>query len=193
MDAGYYIVRLDVELAANGLDNTDEIFLVIIEDAMQANIAGGTAVQLPWQQDVLLDASKSADPNELSAQLQFEWYCEFKEGGKVKDCFGNGLDEVEFFGPIWLIPKKVLLEGVEYAFHVNVQNTEKRRFAVAKQSVVLFDKELPTLSVKYEIIKRSVSGEFMQPRWSVETKKIQNYLNAYTLLHKTLQTVSTTS
>lgn len=149
MNAGYYSIKLDVELQGNGLDNTDEIYLVIFEDELQAKLTGGSAVQLPWQQDVLLDARKSHDPNELSAQLQYEWYCELRQANQVTDCFGNGPNVVEFFGPTWLIAKKVLQEGVEYTFHVVVQNVEKGRLARTKQSIVLIDKEIPMLSIRF--------------------------------------------
>jgi hypothetical protein len=40
LSIGYYIVKLSVETEDNGLENSDEVFLVIVEESMQASIKG---------------------------------------------------------------------------------------------------------------------------------------------------------
>lgn len=153
LTAGVYIVKLSAVLEGVGLDGSDEVYMSIIEDSLQLTIIGGSFQQLPWKDDVILDASGSKDPNEVDQnQLQFEWYCEIISGDiLLKDCFGNGENIVEYFGARWKIGKKILLEGVSYQFSVVVSNPKKNRQGSKKQTVLLVDAEIPVVAIRYLI------------------------------------------
>ena len=153
LTAGVYIIKLSAVLEGVGLDGSDEVYMSIIEDSLQLKIIGGSFQQLPWKDDVILDASGSKDPNEVDQnQLQFEWYCEIISGDiLLKDCFGNGENIVEHFGAKWKIGKKVLLEGVSYQFSVVVSNPKKNRQGSKKQTVLLVDAEIPVVAIRYLI------------------------------------------
>lgn len=138
---------MDVLLDEVNLDHSDEISVIIIEDNLKATIKGGFLRQLNWQKDFMLDASDSLDPNEINQpNLDFEWYC--KKDNKT-DCFGNGEGLIEFFGTKWLIKGKSLLEGVAYEFRVVVENKLKGRKTEAYQKIVLIDKEIPIITIRY--------------------------------------------
>lgn len=105
---------------------------------------------IPWQEDIVLDAGDSKDPNELSPSttsvLEFEWLCHLTVEGEKRKCFGHE-GSVDFVGDVWSIPKRTLLEGVEYTFTVTVTNKAKGREAKAEQRILLVDKEIPVVSV----------------------------------------------
>ena len=149
LNAGVYIAKLNVILHGVGLDNKDEIYLIILEDAMKAVIAGGSLQQLPWNQGFVLDASESVDPNEeTQSHLEFEWFCEVTHNDQLRDCFGNGEGQIEFLGSKWRINEKILLEGVTYTFTVIVWNRKKQRMAEGKQKLILVDAEIPIVSIR---------------------------------------------
>lgn len=146
----------------------------IIEDALQLAIIGGSLQQLPWKDDVILDASKSKDPNEVDQnQLQFEWYCEIITGDiLLNDCFGNGENIVEYFGPKWKIGKKILLEGVTYQFKVVVSNSKKNRQGSKKQTVLLVDAEIPVVVIRYLIY----FGKFEEKEFVVNIEILKTFI-----------------
>jgi REJ domain. len=114
--------------------------------------SGGSSQMIPWQEDVVLDASDSKDPNEVSSLstarslVEFEWVCHYLVGVEQRNCFGYE-GSVDYVGPIWTIPKRSLLEGVEYMFTVSVTNKAKGREASTKQTVLLVDKEIPVVTI----------------------------------------------
>ncbi|XP_065664958.1 uncharacterized protein LOC100198378 isoform X5 [Hydra vulgaris] len=146
---GVYIVQVIITLDVIGLSNSAEIFIHIIEDALQVSIVGGSYRELQWNESVILDASGSKDPNEAdgSYNLEFLWFCELFNKNISVSCFGNKIGLLDYFGAVWYIPKKVLLEGMLYKFKVSVSNTEKERTAEATQFISLLDKDIPIVSI----------------------------------------------
>ena len=150
LSGGVYIVQVIVVLDITHLSNSAETFIRINEDLLQVLIAGGSLQQLPWNKSFSLDASASRDPNEIDGSYNFEfaWFCELESKNVSLNCFGNKVGQMEYFGAVWLIPKKRLMEGVRFTFKVRVSNTKRGRIAEAEQVILLLDEDIPIVTIE---------------------------------------------
>ena len=162
--AGVYIVKLSVTIKALGYSESDQCYLEIKEVPLISKITGGSLRMLPWNQDIVLDASASYDPNILNEGrgstdlLTFKWYCKVKKGQlpfPLGDggCFGYGNGLVEHIGPIWKIKARTMLKNVHFIFTVIVSNSQfKTREGSSSQTIVLKSGEIYKAEIRYLLL-----------------------------------------
>lgn len=110
-----------------------------------AQIDCGHARTVSRNQRIVLNASRSYDPNDLAGTeaLSFQWFCD-----KLHDisCFKGSIPRN---GPVLQIPDNFLDSNVSvYEFVVNV-SVAGGQSAEAMQTVTLVKDEIPPLCVRY--------------------------------------------
>ena len=145
------MAHLTITLDDVGLTNSDKVFFEIVEDKLRIVIDGGSRRRLPWSQNILLDASKSIDPNEelaMQKKLSFLWFCKIVNGNSTSGCFGNDHTVVAHEGPVWTIANRTLSVDVEYTFTVQVGNDLRQRTLATSQNLLLVDQEIPIVGIR---------------------------------------------
>ena len=153
LTAGYYIVKLNAKIQGVNVEESVEKYIRINEEKIQAIISGGSYQMLPWQSDLYLNAGNSYDPNEVDPRLnlEYDWYCEHLIDGVRTGCFSEDPDKIKHVGSKWRIARRTLLEDEEYRIKLVAVNKRKSREAIAYQTIVLLDLEIPVVSLRLDI------------------------------------------
>ena len=129
-----------------GYSESDQIYLEIKEVPLIIKISGGSLRMLPWNENIILDASNSYDPNvpkDRTNKLTFAWSChlgveESGTGFKAGGCSVDGSEAIESNQAIWVIPAKRVLLNTKLVFRVNVSSSDGvSRKGYTIQSVIL--------------------------------------------------------
>eukprot|EP00794_Sanderia_malayensis_P003794 gene3794-4317_t len=127
---GIYVIKITVEMKGLEFSESDETYMEITREPLYVEIAGSTTKLLSWAEDVILDASKSRDPNLPTADnstLIYKWYCTVKPGYLpyvIGDggCLGHGYNLIEYNLPTWTIPAKTLFPDAVYIVRLRLES-----------------------------------------------------------------------
>ena len=136
-----------------GVSNADYTYIKIAGADIQARISGGDLRTHAWEQQLLLDASESRDPLLPGNELEYAWFCVITEGdpGLLTSglgCFGNGENQVEFTGKVFMLPPRSLFEATTYVFTVKVSSAGTGRWSKATQTVKVLMGNLPDIRIR---------------------------------------------
>lgn len=123
---GLYIFQLSCAFPAMEASTKYIVYLKIQRPPLVVIIAGGNARSVAWNKPFTLDASVTKDPvTGSSDELEYEWYCRWKERSNIGGCFGYGEKLSEFTDKKKVqFREKLLYEKSTYQFTVTV-STEK--------------------------------------------------------------------
>ncbi|PFX17783.1 Polycystic kidney disease protein 1-like 2 [Stylophora pistillata] len=130
--SGLYKFTLLVTAKPLGLSKSAIGFLRVRMPKLLAVIDCGNKRVMPWNQDIVLNASSSRDPNDFydsrgKSSLSFEWFC---DNNRSVSCFKESIDNR---GPALVFPPKYLDLNRTYRFVVVL--TKGSRKAEATQSI----------------------------------------------------------
>ena len=137
-----------------GVANTEYTYIRIAGADIEASIVGGDLRSHNWEQQLILDASKSRDPLfPAKEELDYTWFCNIIEGDPaiVKlglGCFGNTKNQVNNTGNVLTFPPRSLFEATTYAFTVSVSSTRSGRWSKATQTVKVLMGNPPDIRIR---------------------------------------------
>lgn len=142
---GLYKFILSVTAKPHGISKSVIGFLRVRMPKLLAVIDCGSKRVMPWNQDIILNASSSRDPNESCdsqgrSALSFEWFC---DTNRNVSCFSGSIDNR---GPALMFPPKYLDLNRKYKFVVVV--TKGSRKAEATQSIEVMSGNFLPLCVR---------------------------------------------
>lgn len=151
---GGYIFQLTVTIAGLGVANADYTYIRIAGADIEARIVGGDLRSHDWEQQLILDASKSRDPLiPAKKELDYTWFCTITEGDAAivnsgSGCFGNARKQVSYTGNVLTFPPRSLFEATTYVFTVNVSSTGSDRWSTATQTVKVLMGNPPNIRIR---------------------------------------------
>lgn len=100
---------------------------------------------MPWNHEIILNASSSRDPNDIGVRkvdesLSFEWFC---DANRSVSCFKSSINNKK---SVLIFPAKFLDVNVSYEFFVEV--TKGMRQAQASQIIKVMERNFPPLCVR---------------------------------------------
>ena len=143
--AGLYKLTLIVTAIPQGASKSTTGYFRVRMPRLLAVIDCGSERTMSWGREVVIDASKSRDPNEVDANkdsgaLTFQWFCNER---RDVSCFkGKIINKA----PVLRFPAYFLEVNKSYPFLVVV--SEGPRHAEAKQTIMLVQDSFPSLCVR---------------------------------------------
>ena len=131
-------------IKSHGFSDSDEKYLEVAKQPIQAMIEGGSQRILSWENETVFDGSASSNPNIIegnSDDLAFKWYCKVKPGalnfavGKG-GCFGYGDGLVEYDDAVWKLPPREFIRNALYIITLVVESKLDRKQNASFQQVV---------------------------------------------------------
>ncbi|GCC34843.1 hypothetical protein chiPu_0013320 [Chiloscyllium punctatum] len=120
---GAHCLQFTVDLVSTPLSQKVAAVIQVVQSKLLAIINGGSERTWANHQDLVLDGSKSYDPDvekEEEAFLSYRWACE-AEDQFTSPCIQPGIS----VGPVVTIPRNTLLPGATYLFTLTVTKPGK--------------------------------------------------------------------
>ena len=142
---GLYKFTLSVTAIPLGISKVATGFLRVRISKLLAVIDCGSERAMPWNQEIILNASSSRDPNDIGVRkvdesLSFEWFC---DANRSVSCFKSSINNRK---SALIFPAKFLDVNVSYEFFVEV--TKGMRQAQASQIIKVMERNFPPLCVR---------------------------------------------
>lgn len=143
--SGLYKFTLSVRANPLGISKAASGFLRVRMPKLLAVIDCGSKRVMPWNHDIVLNASSSRDPNDIdvskaNGSLSFAWFC---DTNRSLSCFNGSIYNR---GSVLVFPPKFLDLSVTYRFVVVV--TKVMRQAEATQSIEIVSGSFLPLCVR---------------------------------------------
>ncbi|XP_048411204.2 polycystin-1 [Stegostoma tigrinum] len=142
---GAHCLQFTVDLVSTPLSQKVAVVIQVVQSKLLAIISGGSERTWASHQDLVLDGSKSYDPDvemEEEAFLTYHWVCEAVDY-LTSPCIHPGIS----VGPVVTIPRNILLPGVTYLFTLTVTKLGKQA-AHTTQTVLVRAGEIPCVMLE---------------------------------------------
>ncbi len=155
LKGGLYKFTLLVTATPLGISKVATGFLRVRMPKLLAVIDCGSERVMPWNQEIVLNASSSRDPNDIgvgkaSGSLSFEWFC---DANRNVSCFKGVVNNKK---SVLKFPPKFLNLNESYTFVVVV--TRGNRQAEASQRIEVASGSFPPLCVRLVTFVRNFKG-----------------------------------
>lgn len=145
LKGGLYKFTLSVTAMPLGISKVATGFLRVRVPKLLAVIDCGSKRVVPWNHEIILNASSSRDPNDIdvskdSGSLSFEWFC---DANRNVSCFNGSIENKK---SALIFPPTFLDVNVSYEFFVVV--TKGTRQAEASQIIEVVTGSFPPLCVR---------------------------------------------
>ena len=141
--AGLYRVTLSLSVTPYGISSSTVGYFTVQRQALIAQIDCGHARTVSRNTEIVLNASRSYDPNDPDGdqELSFEWFC---DASRNISCFNS---TIKRDGAVVVFPARFFSESTTFEFVVNV-SAPGGQSAEAKQIVTLVEDDIPPLCVR---------------------------------------------
>lgn len=145
LKGGLYKFTLTVTATPLGISKATSGYLRVRMPKLVATIDCGSKREMPWNQDIVLNGSRSSDPNDIDSSsahslLSFQWFC-----GPNRDtsCFQGMINDTQ---PVLRFPKGFLNRATTYQFVLLV--TKESREAETSQTIAVRDGNFKPLCIR---------------------------------------------
>ena len=151
LQGGLYKFTLEVTAIPLGISKVTTGFLRVRTPKLLVVIDCGSERVLPWNHDIILNASSSRDPNDIDVgkardSLSFEWFC---DANRSVSCFKNSVNNSK---SALIFPPMFLDVNSSYEFFVVV--AKGMRQAQASQIIKVVAGNFPPLCVRLVTFNR---------------------------------------
>ena len=145
LKGGLYKFILTVTATPLGIAKATTGYLRVRMPKLLATIDCGSIREMPWNQEIVLNGSRSSDPNDIDSSsahslLLFKWFC---GPNRNISCFQKKINNTQ---PVLRFPKKSLNRNTTYQFVLLV--TKESREAETSQTIAVRDGNFKPLCIR---------------------------------------------